>query len=800
MNRITPVTRALTGVLGGLSGLLVILRLAVRGTLPAWAVGLTAPLLALAVVASGFHVGVGLGLVDRARPLFSRHGFWALVVGIVLGFPALGAGGLVDPWETHYAEVAREMLERHDFISPWWANEGWFRSKPVLTFWIEAASMAALGVRTGPDAILSGAGPGMGAPEWAVRLPGWLFMLVGAWLLQRGVARTVSPRAGLLGAIVLATMPGFALLSHQALTDTPLLGAVAASIGLLLGALATSDDVLVGDHRVRLFGRELELHAGHALAAAVAVVTLPQLLILLSAQIHVDASGLHVGADRLVAGSPHACGLPSQPACALERLAHPRLSPVVQAGLWVAPMAWLVARTADERRLSRLLAIGAWLAAALATMAKGPIGLVVPAAAALMHILSTRSLRALRVLEIPTGLALAVTMVAPWYLAAYGRHGRVFLDELVLRNMLGRTLDHLHDTNDGDDTGIVYFVRQLAYATFPWSGVAVAAMFARSPGSSLASLARSPRSSLASLARSPRSSLASLARSPGSSLASLARRTPNVITRDDGHATRDALFGSAMASFMLVSLMRTKFHHYVLVALPPIAMVTGIWLDGVLRQAPRGRRAELTSVAVVLVGSACATALVGRELATGIGPARFILLMTYRYSRLWVSTRSFAPVVAVVTVVTVAALAAAAVPLLRRAALLGFGGASLVLCALLLDRVLPRCGADGGQRGVLATYYQDRAGDNRSPLVAYQLNWKGENFYTGNDVAIFISSGAPMKRYLDERRARNERTVYFLTERGRVLGLETELGRVQSFVEMTGVEVSSEFSLVKVEL
>src|SRR5262249_14855939 len=187
--------------------------------------------------------------VDGTRRLTSRHGFWGVVTGIVLGLPALGAGGLLDPWETHYAEVAREMLERRDFISPWWANEGWFRSKPVLTFWLEAASMAFLGVRTGADAVLSGSAPGapsaLGAPEWAVRLPGWLFALAGGWLLQRGVARTVSPRAGLVGAVVLWTMPGFALLSHQAITDTPLVGAVAGSIGLLLGALATDDTVVV---------------------------------------------------------------------------------------------------------------------------------------------------------------------------------------------------------------------------------------------------------------------------------------------------------------------------------------------------------------------------------------------------------------------------------------------------------------------------------------------------------------------------------------------------------------------------
>src|SRR5262249_4086678 len=159
------------------------------------------------------------------------------------------------------------------------------------------------------DAVLSGSAPGapsaLGAPEWAVRLPGWLFALAGGWLLQRGVARTVSPRAGLVGAVVLWTMPGFALLSHPAITGTPLLGAVAGSIGLLLGALATDDTVVVPRHRVQLFGRELAVHAGHGLALAIALVTIPQLLLLLSTHLHLDASGFHVGPDRFFTGSPH---------------------------------------------------------------------------------------------------------------------------------------------------------------------------------------------------------------------------------------------------------------------------------------------------------------------------------------------------------------------------------------------------------------------------------------------------------------------------------------------------------------
>ena len=67
--------------------------------------------------------------------------------------PWLGATGLWDPWETHYGEVAREILARDDWISLWWAQEDWFWSKPILIFWMEALSMGAFGVDFHPDAI-----------------------------------------------------------------------------------------------------------------------------------------------------------------------------------------------------------------------------------------------------------------------------------------------------------------------------------------------------------------------------------------------------------------------------------------------------------------------------------------------------------------------------------------------------------------------------------------------------------------------------------------------------------------------
>lgn len=753
--------------------MLLVLRLAARGVLPTWAVALLAPATAIALVVAVFRAGVALGPLatdehGAVRPLLRRHGFWIVALATCTALPMLGAFSLVDPWETHYAEVAREMIERRDFVSPWWANEGWFMSKPVLVFWLEAASMVLLGVHTGPDEILAGAAGAAARPEWAVRMPAFVLAALGAYVLYNGVARTSSRRAGFIGGVVLLTMPGYALLSHQALTDMPLVASVAASIGFLLRALETREEAQVGRWSIRMGSRSLTFHAGHLVALVLLVLVVPQLVAIVSGHVHLDAAGLRIGADHLVAGSPHACTLPGQPACARIPVAHGNISPIVQVAIWTLLLLWLVVQVASETRAARLFAIAAWTAAALGAMAKGPAALVVPAAAVVLALVARRSLRPLLRLDILAGLATVVLLVAPWYLAVYARHGRVFIDELVMRHMLGRTLDHLHDTNGADDVGLVYFVKQLGYATFPWSGVALAAAF-------------------------------------GTSIS------------DDGSRrsrARTLLYGATIFAFGLVSSMGTKFHHYGLVVLPAAAMLTGMWLDERVSEAAASRGASRRAASAMLfVFAALVTLLVARDLAFApsdghgaSGTARFIHLMSYRYDRRWPSTESFAPVIAVMALVAApASIALAARRWRARGAVALVMGAAL-FSALVLDVYLVRAAPDGGQRGVLEAYYRSRAAEHVSPgakaapIVAYQLNWKGENFYTGNNIAIFISSGAPMRTYLDARKKRGEGVVYFVTERGRVNGLRAELGAVRTFAEVTDRSVSHEFSVVRAEL
>jgi hypothetical protein len=154
--------------------------------------------LAVRVFALGQRLGAFADVVTR--PWWRRHGFWLVAIACALYLPRLGMSSLWDPWETHYGEVAREMLSRDDWISTWWANEGFFYSKPALDMWLQALAMAALGVHYQPDKMLIGDGtaPTM-HPEWVVRAPVVLLSIFAVYILYKGVAQSCGRRAAMLG-------------------------------------------------------------------------------------------------------------------------------------------------------------------------------------------------------------------------------------------------------------------------------------------------------------------------------------------------------------------------------------------------------------------------------------------------------------------------------------------------------------------------------------------------------------------------------------------------------------------------
>jgi 4-amino-4-deoxy-L-arabinose transferase-like glycosyltransferase len=167
----------------------------------------------------------------------------AALLAAALYVPWLGSEGLWDPWEPHYGEVAREMVERGDWVRPHW-QEAWFFSKPPLLPWLGGVGLALAGVHEA--ALPPGSDPAPPAPtgvsaraEWALRLPVALLAALGVAATCAAVARLASRRAGLLSAAALATSPLQALLARQAVPDAPFVALTSA--GALSFAVAVLD-------------------------------------------------------------------------------------------------------------------------------------------------------------------------------------------------------------------------------------------------------------------------------------------------------------------------------------------------------------------------------------------------------------------------------------------------------------------------------------------------------------------------------------------------------------------------------
>src|SRR5438270_11416635 len=68
-----------------------------------------------------------------------------LVVVCAVYFYGLGSVPLLGPDEPRYAEVAREMYARGDFVTPTLAGHTWFE-KPALVYWLMMAAFRLFGV------------------------------------------------------------------------------------------------------------------------------------------------------------------------------------------------------------------------------------------------------------------------------------------------------------------------------------------------------------------------------------------------------------------------------------------------------------------------------------------------------------------------------------------------------------------------------------------------------------------------------------------------------------------------------
>ncbi|MCC6554267.1 MAG: glycosyltransferase family 39 protein [Polyangiaceae bacterium] len=737
----------------------------------------------LAAVVGAYRVGERLGpyRVDetgKPRPLLRRHGFWLVAAVTALYLPMLGSHSLSDPWETHYGEVSREILARNDWISLWWAQDGWFWSKPVLGFWIQSLAMATFGVRYRPGEMLSAAAEGRTPwPEWAVRLPIFLLTLAAAYLLYKAVAKVWSRRAGLLGALALTTMPQWFMVAHQTMTDMPFVATMSATMALVLMGIHTAEDREVRVHEVRIGSLRLRLSAVHLVLGAIIACALPQILYLLSRNLEIRLHPFDIRAhvDAFRAGSAGSCGLPGNEACKAAAPVLRGLQPALQALIWAQALGIVLYASWGERRVQRLCFLAAWFFAALSTMAKGPAGIGLPALCALAYVGVSKRHRDLLRMEIPCGLLVLACVALPWFVAMYARHGQPFTDRLLFHDMFKRAFTHVHDTNEGDDVSFRYYVWQLGYAMFPWTGLVPAAIMG------------------------------------------WLRRREGAEGRADPR-TDAAIFLSMwfLFAFALFSLMLTKFHHYILPAVPPAAMLTGVLLDDLLRldrgsgaegaagpgseRSPEARRHERLMLGAAAVAGGLLVFFVGRDLAMARegqpSQVRLLHLFTYNYKRPWPPSLDFSKALWAFVIAAAALTLLLAVARWRRYIVAALVSTAVLFAAWGLDHYFVRTSPHWGQRETILAYARASAAIP-GPLVAYQMNWKGENFYSGNKLPAFVSSGKKFQEYINDQKKRGVKTFYFTTEHGRTSSLSNELGSPRVFEKLTTPELNNKFVLVR---
>ena len=789
----------------------------------AW-MGLALAVLGLGAVFGGYkHLPVTIlaALLCLVPPARHRPGLAVLLLVAAIYTPLLGTSALWDPWETHYGEVAREILARNDWISLWWAQDKWFWSKPVLLFWMEALSMGALGVDFMPDA-------NPAHPEWAVRLPTFLMSLLALAAIYAAMSRRFDARTGALAALVTATMPQFFFISHQAITDLPLVAAITIAACCLLLVIGEDPE---REATVYQIGR-WKLSFQHFVLFAVFALVLPQAVYLISRNLSwIEGHGLVAHPDRVLYGSAGNVGVPGNPNPhdQAPRIGGLAAQPFVQGLVWLGALFGLGQILRRERRLRPLLMFAFYFFCAIAFMAKGLPGIAIPGAAALCYLVASGRWQLLGqgALRVSTGALLIAVVSLPWYVAMYLRHGAAFTNRLLIHDHINRLASGVH----GDKGTIEYFLAQIGYAAFPWIALVPAALMI------------------------------------GFAIHS---------SQDREGRGQIMLFVAMwfLSSFVLFSAMVTKFHHYILPSIVPAAILIAVALArcwgprhpratvvtavatlclvagftclvgdargvipagsmhtedwvlqdarpvvasallavglafGVLARRDLGRvetklkPAHLdTSLGVALILGACLLALVGRDLswATSARPQgyeRLIHLFVYKYGRLWPEHLDYRPILTGFAVAAVVAALVASFRSWRPIGVRALAALAVLFCAWGLNVYMVDLADHWSIRRLTARYYAERASADE-PLVAWQMNWKGENFYTGNRVHVFAETdNKRIEPWLEKNKGR---TAYFVLEHSRLPRLKKLVPQTE-IEELTDKRDCNKLLLVRLEI
>ncbi len=714
-----------------------------------------------------------------------RWGDRAVVMGLaaLVLIPLLGAFGLWDPWETHYGEVARQITERNDWISTWWGShwedaqgqtEGsYFYSKPILLMWSIAIGLELFGFS-----------------EWGVRLGVVMIAIFVLGMVYTMGASIFRRRTGYLMAAVLGTSPFFFFLSRQAQTDMPFVGLM--TVGLCFFMMG-----VFGEDR-----NEPADRVGYGLTfGAFGLLAIPQIWLvfvglsrwrgweqnpLMSRLTDSVATSLGAG------GAPLAIGLVLALAGLYlgrtetdeARRRRRRLGWIALAVVWIplvillvavlvvsqAPLqdlnGWFVwgptqaalygscflgalyltlAHPFRERRWLYLFAF--YIFTGLATLSKGLLGFLLPGCVLFFYILLTREWRMLKRVELGAGLLAFVAVTVPWYAAMLIRHTQGFWQRFFVHDHFKRLASGVHQIDTGS---FEHFVRWLGYGLFPWTAMLPAAFgqFFTGRGLSL---------------------------------------------EDDRGRARLMLLLWATIAFTLFTLSSTKFHHYVFPAVPPLALLVALAIDDAFdRELPEPWPLYLLGVGIF--------ALVAWDLVHD--PSTLKDIFTYKYDREWDGETWNGPFRIWLTAIAVPGALGLIWFLAKNRVIRKVSFGLVFVCALGmtlfgLDVYMPTISSTWSQKGVwdayyshcdrlevpedpterqklcsergdwgICEYYDDKKRYCEQEAIAYKLNWRGETYYTQNEV-IPVRDDDDWDAFVDRR---DDEPFYGIMQRGRYHG------------------------------
>ena len=707
--------------------------------------------------------------LDRFEPSSAdRRWRW----GTIFAFFALylwncGSFGLWDPWETHYGEVARNMLESYDWVNPWWGYRqkigsepvagSWFYSKPIWIFWSEVTFLKLIGLS-----------------DWAFRLPMALIGASSVASLYLAVERALSRRHAFWAATVVGLSPFIYMVSRQAQTDMPFVATMTIGLSFFIAAVFgrredLDDRAFLG--RVGLFCAFFFANLG------------PQLAIVAT-----DLVDPNAGAG-LSGGAAFAARVQQNGVWHLFFYVPPALAVLasVLVPIWRARGSWDLAF--KDRTLRRMLLLCFYMMLAQASYAKGLLGFMLPGAILFIWLLVTTHWRVLGRVELLRGIPLFLVTALPWYVAMFCRHGRAYYDRFFIHDHFNRVGSGVHQIDHGT---FEHFIEWLGYGLFPWTALVPMALVA---------VAR-PR-----------------------------KVTTSGTDSVHAQAMRQFVFVWFAVAFAVFTISSTKFHHYILPAAPALGLLVAFYLIELERLPAHIRRLHLLLAvgvgAVLLVDIAVEpqslrqmfTYKYDRPLPENL-PYDWNSLVEWRSDALpklhWSETdfaRHVGPTTASLLQVPAfryerfvpwvggLAIALLLLGLSRRgltAMRVGVASVAALFAFWALNVYMPLLTPSWSQRYNFEAYYGDctpleqppeiieaytplvrRAGLDfvadffdskpkrvcREDIISWLITWRGETFYSNNEIRPINKEATQFEPYL--RESNKGKPFYVLMERGR---------------------------------